>query len=261
MKRSTKFTRTRQPRRRFSVLCAVLAVTVGLLPATSFAQCVRQADGSVVCTPRQPVRRFVQAVTPRYERSIVRSYTVTPQSYGSAGATSYGSAGGVTYSAPTVREYRTVAPVVQQSLSTAAPCPYGVQFTQTPRLIVTSIDLPAAGNTPARTAYVARKADGSPEVIAHATVDVGANRLDWLEVNERERRQGYGTEFRDAVVSMHGGPLAPVPGFDPLGETTKATATPVSKPEKFKRPSPPKYSSLFGPPAWSALRPVMVASR
>jgi hypothetical protein len=111
MKRSTKFTRTRAPRRRLGfahALCAVLAVLVGVMPASAFAQCVRQADGSIVCTPRQPVRRFVQAVTPRNERSIVRSYTVVPaQSYGSAGATSYGSsgatyssgsAGGVTYS-------------------------------------------------------------------------------------------------------------------------------------------------------------------
>jgi hypothetical protein len=205
MKRSTKFNRDprRAPLRRLTagrVLCACLAVTVGVLPATSFAQCVRQADGSIVCTPRQPVRRFVQAVTPRYERSIVRSYTVTPQSYGSSGATSYGSqggvtystgsTGGVTYSAPTVRYSRTV------QTTNAGDCPCG------------------------------------PD--CQCCKDLEAENAD----------------LRAEVARLRGELAA-----------TKATSTPVSKPEKFKRPAPPKYSSLFGPPAWSTLRPVMVASR
>jgi hypothetical protein len=131
MKRSTKFTRTRAPRRYFPLANVLLAMIVGVMPAASFAQCVRQADGSIVCTPRQPVRRFVQAVTPRNERSIVRSYTVAPaQSYGSAGATSYGSAGGVTYSrvvSAGVTYNRVVSAPVVQSATTSiqGDCPCG----------------------------------------------------------------------------------------------------------------------------------------
>jgi hypothetical protein len=127
-----------------SVLCALLAVTVGLMPATTFAACYVDANGNTVCTPRQPVRNVFRAVTPnrvfsapRAERSVLRTYSVAPSvSYGSSGpAAAYqsgGSAGGTVYqSGGSAGGYASVqrsAFSVQPSVTTGATpndCPCG----------------------------------------------------------------------------------------------------------------------------------------
>lgn len=207
-----------------SVLCALLAVTVGLLPATTFAACYVDANGNTVCTPRTPVRSVFRAVTPRpilsvfqdvapervyttpqltdrafprraprVERSIVRSYTVAPAtSYGSAGATSYGSAGGTVYqSSGSAGGYAGVqrsAFSVQPSVTTGA----------------TSNDCPCGPD-------------------CDCCADLQA---------ENAKLKAELAELRGELAQA------------------KAASAPVSEAPKAKRPAPPKYSSLHHPPAY-----------
>ena len=87
-------------------------------------------------------------------------------------------------------------------------CPDGKfdgQAVETERLIVSRHDLPATNACRARTLVGANWKDrGQPEVIAHITYDWGINCIDWLEVNDRFRRQGIATEFKKAVAQMVG---------------------------------------------------------
>jgi hypothetical protein len=295
-----------------SVLCALLAVTVGLMPATTFAACYVDANGNTVCTPRQPVRNVFRAVTPnrvfsapRMERSVLRTYSVAPSvSYGSSGpAAAYqsgGSAGGTVYqSGGSAGGYASVqrsAVSVQPSVTTGAtsndcPCgpdcsccddlraenaklkaelaelrgelasskaasaPVGAMFgpdaMTTKRLDITRVPQ----SHPGIDYYFAHRI-GKTKVIAHATVDTDEDRFVWLEVNELDRKQGYGTEFRDAIVKMHGKPLAPVPGFEPLGES-----------ESTAKPAPNGWRKVgrvdLTPKGWRIVprSPVLVATR
>ncbi|MEM6734253.1 MAG: hypothetical protein AAF658_22000 [Myxococcota bacterium] len=80
----------------------------------------------------------------------------------------------------------------------------GVESVETERLVVSRYPLPDNGVCDGRDLFVARLKCDRPEVIAHMTYWVGMNYVDWLEVNERERRNGYAIEFRAAIVHMLG---------------------------------------------------------
>ncbi|QDT70364.1 hypothetical protein MalM25_33120 [Planctomycetes bacterium MalM25] len=79
-----------------------------------------------------------------------------------------------------------------------------VESVETEQLIVSRFELPSNGKCFSRTLFVAQLKQDQPEVIAHATYSAAFNYMDWLEVNERNRRQGYATEFRRAIVHMIG---------------------------------------------------------
>lgn len=70
---------------------------------------------------------------------------------------------------------------------------------KTERLLVSHSRVPATELCYERDLFVARWLhEDQPEVIAHATVWVGSitgNTLEWIEVNQRDRRRGIGREF------------------------------------------------------------------